>query len=159
MGSMQSVTAEWLEERGVLHDARVRDIRTVGSSLEITIDDEWAGVRGISKPDGEEAPGKLVFENCVAIEGNPTDANGGWISEAVVRGNELNLCSATRSRSAFAQARLGGVAPPDRRNANVCNGWKADASASGCLASLQRPKTNRIAPPMPGKPMGRLAHR
>lgn len=43
---MQPVTAAWLCDRGDLHDARVGDVRIVGSSVEITLDDEWASLRG-----------------------------------------------------------------------------------------------------------------
>ena len=72
---MHTVTSAWLYERGALHDARVREARTVGSSVEITVDDEWASLRGLSKPAGEEAPGTLVVENGTAAKGELTAAN------------------------------------------------------------------------------------
>jgi len=97
---MQSVTSDWLYERGGLHDARVLDVRTVGSTLEIAFDDEWANERGISRPEGQAAPGTLVVEGFSAADGAPSPATGGWISEIALRGDELDLVFCDRPRLA-----------------------------------------------------------
>ena len=88
---MQPVTAAWLNERGDLHDARVSGVRTVGTSVEIMLDDEWASLRGLSESEGEEAPGTLVISNFIAIDGDLGAANGAWVSEVRLCGDELNL--------------------------------------------------------------------
>ena len=48
---MQSVTSEWLHERGQLHDARVTDVRISGSKVEFALDDERANERGLAEGD------------------------------------------------------------------------------------------------------------
>ena len=88
---MQSVTSAWLHERGLLHYARVRDVRTSTSSLQIDLDDEWASLRGLGKPEGQEAPGTLVVEGYASIEGETTSIDGGWISEVTADSDELSI--------------------------------------------------------------------
>ena len=88
---MQSVTSEWLYERGGLHDARVVAVRTIGPVVEIALDDEWANERGLGQPEGQEAPGVLVVADCLATDGEPGAATGGWISEVTMSGDQLSL--------------------------------------------------------------------
>jgi hypothetical protein len=98
---MQPVTSEWLHEHGALHDARVIDVRTTGSVAEIALDDEWASLRGLSLPEGQEAPGILVVEGFSATQGEPCAATGGWISEVALRGDELDLMFCDRPQLTF----------------------------------------------------------
>ncbi len=88
---MQPVTSKWVYERGGLHDARVIDVRVKGSVAEIALDDEWANERGLSLPEGQEAPGILVVEGISAMQDELRAATGGWISEVEFRGDELGL--------------------------------------------------------------------
>lgn len=90
---MERVTAAWLKKRGDLHDARVSNVRTVGSSVEFTLDDEWASLRGLGKPVGQEAPGTLLISNYAAMEGDLGAVNGAWVSEVRLDGDELTLVS------------------------------------------------------------------
>lgn len=88
---MQQVTSDWLDKRGDLHDATVTDVRQSGSSLEIDINDEWFNERGLTLPEDDAAPGKLVVEDFTAVEGEPKDAVGGWIYEILLADNQLTL--------------------------------------------------------------------
>jgi len=88
---MESVTSAWLHERGLLHDARVRDMRSSPSSIQIDLDDEWASLRGLEKPAGQESPGTLVLKGYTIIEGDMTSMRGGWISEITADGDRLTF--------------------------------------------------------------------
>lgn len=88
---MQSVTSDWLSERGGLHDARVTDVRTIGPVLEIVLDDEWVNERGLSRPEAQKAPGVLVVEEFFAIDGEPDAVTGGWVSEIAISGDRISL--------------------------------------------------------------------
>lgn len=88
---MQSITSDWLYERGGLHDARVADVRTFGPVLEIALDDEWANERGLGRPEGQKAPGVLVIQAFLATDGEPDAITGGWISEITISDDQLNL--------------------------------------------------------------------
>jgi hypothetical protein len=98
---MQTVSSEWLHERGGLHDARVIDVRATGSATEIALDDEWANSRGFSLPEGQEAPGTLVVEGISVAQGEPWEAAGGWISEVALRGDELDIMFCDRPQLTF----------------------------------------------------------
>ena len=93
---MQPVTAKWLDERGGFHDARVVDVRAQGSVVEIQIDDEWANERGLSRPDGQEAPGTLVIDGISAAKDELLALAGGWISYLELRGDKLDLAFCDR---------------------------------------------------------------
>lgn len=95
---MQPVTAEWLHERGGLHDARVSDVRCEGSVAEIELDDEWANERGLRFPEGQEAPGRLVVKGISAAQDEFRALAGGWISFLELRGDELDLAFCDRAR-------------------------------------------------------------
>jgi hypothetical protein len=88
---MRSVTSEWLNERGDLHDARVVDTRIVGSVLQIALDDEWASLRGSSQSEVQEAPGILILEDFLVTHGEPMAIEGGWISEVKLCGDQVDL--------------------------------------------------------------------
>jgi hypothetical protein len=98
---MQTVTSEWLYERGGLHDARVVWVRKIGSVVEIAVDDEWANARGLSQPEGQETPGVLVVEDFSATNGELSTVTGGWISEVTMRGDQLNLVFCDRPALSF----------------------------------------------------------
>jgi hypothetical protein len=88
---MQSVTSQWLEERGALHDACVLGLRIVGPNLEIEVDDEWVNERGLSRPKSVKAPGTFIVEGFSFQSHKPDAATGGWVSEMSLRGDELDL--------------------------------------------------------------------
>jgi len=100
---MQPVTAEWLFERGGLHDARLRGVRRNGSAIEIDVDDEWANERGLGRPEGA-APGTLVIADAIVLQGDLSAADGGWISETMLHGNELRLLFCDREVLVFRAA-------------------------------------------------------
>jgi len=94
---MRSVTSEWLNERGDLHDARVVDTRIVGSVLQIALDDEWASLRGSDRSEVQEAPGLLILEGFSVTHGEPLAIDGGWISEVKLRGDQVDLVFCDRA--------------------------------------------------------------
>src|SRR5215471_2841383 len=94
---MRSVTSEWLNERGDLHDARVIDMRIVGSVLQIALDDEWASLRGSGQSDVQEAPGILILEDFSVTCGEPLAIDGGWISEVRLHGDQVDLVFCDRA--------------------------------------------------------------
>ena len=101
---MDRVTAAWLNERGGLHDARLISVHIERSTIKVTLDDEWAAHRGLSKPQGQEAPGTLVLRNIAAVEGELRNVNGGWLSEVTVEGNDLSLVFCDKPALRFVKA-------------------------------------------------------
>lgn len=94
---MQSVTSEWLNERGDLHDARVVDVLITGSVLQIAVDDEWASLRGLDQSEAPEASGILILEGFSVTHGELIAVDGGWISEVTLRGDQVDLVFCDRA--------------------------------------------------------------
>jgi hypothetical protein len=84
---MQPVTSKWLSDRGGLHDAEVRDVRRVGSTVEIMFNDEWVNERGLSLPAEGEVPGTLTLTDATVAQGDLGDILGGWVYDIELRGN------------------------------------------------------------------------
>ena len=93
---MQPITAEWLHERGGLHDARVIEVCLEGPVAKIHIDDEWANERGLSRPEGQESPGTLVLDGLSMAKDELLALSGGWVSYFELRGDELDLAFCDR---------------------------------------------------------------
>jgi hypothetical protein len=58
-------------------------------------------MRGLSRPQSQEAPGTLVVESLSAIEVESNSVAGGWVSEVTLVGDQLDLvfCDLLNSRS------------------------------------------------------------
>lgn len=92
---MTPITTAWLNERGLLHDARVHAAHIEGPKVRISIDDEWA-----NEHDGSEgsAAGAIVFYDADVVEGDVTGIGGGWISEVKRRADNVVFDFCDRDR-------------------------------------------------------------
>jgi len=90
-----NITAEWFEERGGLHDARVLDAKVEATTVHIRINDEWANEH---QPDDQPSPGTLIFEEAVILVGDIATLAGGWLGEAGYYSGELVLDFCDRDR-------------------------------------------------------------
>ncbi len=92
---MTPITTAWLEERGLLHDARVLAADVDGTKVRIGINDEWA-----SEHDGSDGrlAGTLVFHDAAILEGDFATLGGGWISEVEHRGGNVVFDFCDRDR-------------------------------------------------------------
>jgi hypothetical protein len=89
------ITTAWLEERGLLHDARVLSAHAEGEKVHIGIDDEWANEHDGS--DGRFA-GALILHDAVVLEGDVASLGGGSVSEVVLRGGDVVFDFCDRDR-------------------------------------------------------------
>jgi hypothetical protein len=89
------VTTAWLEERGLLNDARVLAACVEGVKVRISIDDEWANERDASD---KRFAGVLVFHDADILEGDIDALGGGWISELEHRGGNVVFDFCDRDR-------------------------------------------------------------
>lgn len=71
------VTKSWLDERGGLHDARVRLEADANRNFRVWVDDEWANE---DSELGPARPGALVFHDA-SNELEMPKSGEGWISE------------------------------------------------------------------------------
>jgi hypothetical protein len=78
---LAEIDANWLFERGNLHDATVVTARALAGNVEVEIDDEWINERGLSRPENGQLPIVLSFISATVLEGNIVDSIGGWLSE------------------------------------------------------------------------------
>ena len=109
---MQLVTPTWLFERGLLHDARVLDVRYGESTVEISLDDEWANERGCNLAVDEVAPGTLIISLADNFEGERslTGLTGCAMHESVA--GQRSLCTVTMAISGGARKRTGSMETP-----------------------------------------------
>lgn len=92
---MALITRAWLEERGLLHDARVVTAHVEGAQVHISIDDEWANEHDGS--DGRCA-GTLAFHDADVLEGDVSAVREGWISEVEHSGGAIIFTFCDRDR-------------------------------------------------------------
>ena len=92
---MTPITAAWLEERGLLHDARVLAAHVEGATVRISIDDEWSN----EHDDADEGyAGAMVFQNAAILEGDIAAIEHGWISQVEHRDGNVVFDFCDRDR-------------------------------------------------------------